>query len=238
MSEFGGLWKHENNQRSLVPPKTECGCPSGGGVQNGHIRYPFYGGTQKERTKEKKVLGNRTSNANPDLPLPLLLRPIRIYDSKLRHPLSTHTVSCTPFTLTRSFLLRPPKSPHTLTPPFPPHPSLPPPSRRDPAVTFNFFIVQLITFLLISDAQESVCEAFVSRLHSRGVLTTLRDDCLSTPVCPHPSTESRFLVVGSCPFVQRVFTKVRKHAIKNSLKQRQARLYTLTARFEGGAHAV
>ena len=22
MSEFGGLWKHENNQHALVPPKT------------------------------------------------------------------------------------------------------------------------------------------------------------------------------------------------------------------------
>ena len=49
MSEFGGLWKHENNQHALVPPKTECGCPSGGGIKHGHIRYPSYGGTQKER---------------------------------------------------------------------------------------------------------------------------------------------------------------------------------------------
>ena len=31
------------------PPKTECGCPSGGGIKNGHIRYPPYGGTQKEK---------------------------------------------------------------------------------------------------------------------------------------------------------------------------------------------
>ena len=28
MSEFCGLWKHEHNQHALVPPKTECGCPS------------------------------------------------------------------------------------------------------------------------------------------------------------------------------------------------------------------
>ena len=28
MSEFGGLWKHENNQHTLVPPKTECACPA------------------------------------------------------------------------------------------------------------------------------------------------------------------------------------------------------------------
>ena len=47
MSEFDGLWKHENNQHALVPPKTECGCPSGGGIKKGHIRYPSsYGGTQ------------------------------------------------------------------------------------------------------------------------------------------------------------------------------------------------
>ena len=29
--------------------KTECGCPSGGGIKNGHIRYLCYGGTQKEK---------------------------------------------------------------------------------------------------------------------------------------------------------------------------------------------
>ena len=51
MSEFGGLWKHENNQHALVPPKTECGCPSGVGIKNGHTRYPFYGGTQKNKKK-------------------------------------------------------------------------------------------------------------------------------------------------------------------------------------------
>ena len=27
-----------------VPAKTECGCPSGGGIKIGHIRYPSYGG--------------------------------------------------------------------------------------------------------------------------------------------------------------------------------------------------
>ena len=32
-----------------LPPKTECACPSGGGIKNGHIRYLSYGGTQKER---------------------------------------------------------------------------------------------------------------------------------------------------------------------------------------------
>ena len=48
MSEFGGLWKHENYQHALVPTKTECGCPSGGGIKNGHLHYPSYGGTQKK----------------------------------------------------------------------------------------------------------------------------------------------------------------------------------------------
>ena len=33
MSEFGGLWKHENNPHELVPVKMECGCPSGGGFK-------------------------------------------------------------------------------------------------------------------------------------------------------------------------------------------------------------
>ena len=34
-----------------VKKKTECGCPSGGGIKNGHIGY---GGTQKEKDGEKK----------------------------------------------------------------------------------------------------------------------------------------------------------------------------------------
>ena len=57
MSEFGGLWKRENNQHELVSPKTECGYPSGGGIKNGHIPAlpPSYGGTQKE--KERRVTG-------------------------------------------------------------------------------------------------------------------------------------------------------------------------------------
>ena len=52
MSEFGGLWKHENNQHILVPPKMECGCPSGGGIKNGHMCYPSYGGMQRKKEKE------------------------------------------------------------------------------------------------------------------------------------------------------------------------------------------
>ena len=58
MSEFGGLWKHGNTQHALVPPKTECGCPSGGGIKNGHTRYPSYGGTQK-KPKKTTTIQNR-----------------------------------------------------------------------------------------------------------------------------------------------------------------------------------
>ena len=53
MSEFGGLCIYGNTtitSMHVVPPKTEYGCPSGEGIKNGHIRYPFYyGGTQKEK---------------------------------------------------------------------------------------------------------------------------------------------------------------------------------------------
>ena len=62
MSEFGGLWKHKNLQHAFVPPKMDCGCPSGGGVKNGHIRYPSYGGMQK---KKKKILGTHHTNPSP-----------------------------------------------------------------------------------------------------------------------------------------------------------------------------
>ena len=41
---------------SPVSPKTECGCPRGGGIKNGHIRY---GGTQKKKKKKKKKPCNR-----------------------------------------------------------------------------------------------------------------------------------------------------------------------------------
>ena len=50
MSEFGGLWKHEINQHALVPPKTECGCPSGGGTKKGQIRNPSYGQMQGKKS--------------------------------------------------------------------------------------------------------------------------------------------------------------------------------------------
>ena len=51
MSEFGGLWNHKNNQHARVPPKTERNCPSGGGIKNGHIRYPS---PMDERRKKKR----------------------------------------------------------------------------------------------------------------------------------------------------------------------------------------
>ena len=74
MSEFGGLWKHENNQHTLVHPKTECGCPSGGGIKNGHIRY---GGMQKE----KKKMINIIVCAGGDFPTPKLQALHRILSS-------------------------------------------------------------------------------------------------------------------------------------------------------------
>ena len=54
MSEFGGLWKNENNQHALVPLKMESGCPSGGGIKNGHRCYPSYGGTHKKNQDMNK----------------------------------------------------------------------------------------------------------------------------------------------------------------------------------------
>ena len=59
MSEFGGLWKHENNQHELVPPKMEYGSPSGGGIKNGYMHYPSYGGTQRER--ERRLIALSTA---------------------------------------------------------------------------------------------------------------------------------------------------------------------------------
>ena len=55
MSEFGGLRKQENNQHALVPPKTKCGCPSGGRIKNGHIRrYPSYMEERGEKKRKEK----------------------------------------------------------------------------------------------------------------------------------------------------------------------------------------
>ena len=42
------IMEHKNNQHALVPKKTECGCPSGGGIKNGHIHS--YGGTHTQKT--------------------------------------------------------------------------------------------------------------------------------------------------------------------------------------------
>ena len=60
MSEFSGLWNHENIRHSLVPPKTEYGCLSGRGITNGHIRYPFYWGTEKKRKKRLSPIWDRS----------------------------------------------------------------------------------------------------------------------------------------------------------------------------------
>ena len=52
---------NKNNQYALVPSKTELGCPSGGGIKNGHIRYPSsYGGTQKKREEKKHACCTQT----------------------------------------------------------------------------------------------------------------------------------------------------------------------------------
>ena len=48
MSECSGLWKHENNQHAFVPWKTECGCPSGGGIKNSRICYPLWRNAEEE----------------------------------------------------------------------------------------------------------------------------------------------------------------------------------------------
>ena len=56
MSEFGGLRKHENNQHARVPSKKECGCPSGGGIENGHIATP----PMEERRKKERKKVTRT----------------------------------------------------------------------------------------------------------------------------------------------------------------------------------
>ena len=50
MSEFGGLWKHENNQHALVLTKMECDCPSGGGIKKqSHTLPPLMEERRKKR---------------------------------------------------------------------------------------------------------------------------------------------------------------------------------------------
>ena len=57
MSEFGGLWKHVNNQHVLVPPEDGMWLHKWRrNFKNGHIRFPLlYEGTQKKR-KEKNAV--------------------------------------------------------------------------------------------------------------------------------------------------------------------------------------
>ena len=60
MSEFGGLWKHENNQHALAPPKDGMRLPrpSGGGIKKRSHTYAtvplLYGGTQTKKGRGKK----------------------------------------------------------------------------------------------------------------------------------------------------------------------------------------
>ena len=60
MSEFGGLWKHENNQHALVPPKTECGCPNGGGIKTITYATP----PMEERGKKQHKTGEVETEEN------------------------------------------------------------------------------------------------------------------------------------------------------------------------------
>ena len=58
MSEFGGLWKHKNNQQALVPPKMECGCPCGGGIKKRSYTLPLLWRNAGKNT-HKKHLGKQ-----------------------------------------------------------------------------------------------------------------------------------------------------------------------------------
>ena len=59
----------------LYPPKTECGCPSGGGIKNGRVHYPSFAGTQKTK-KCPGVRSNYVLHPPPPPPPPPLLSPI------------------------------------------------------------------------------------------------------------------------------------------------------------------
>ena len=53
MSEFGGLWKHKSIPQALVPPKTECGCPSGRRIKKGSHKLPLlWRNTEKKNQKK------------------------------------------------------------------------------------------------------------------------------------------------------------------------------------------
>ena len=44
----------------------ECVCPSGGGIiNNGHIRYPSYGATQKEKKEQKMIIMTQRARLQP-----------------------------------------------------------------------------------------------------------------------------------------------------------------------------
>ena len=55
MSEFGGLRKHENNQHALVSLKTECGCPSGGGIKKSCATPPMEERRKKNPQKLRPI---------------------------------------------------------------------------------------------------------------------------------------------------------------------------------------
>ena len=46
-----------NEVNGRLPPKKECGFPSGGGIKNGYIRHLSYGGTQKKKNLHGRLLG-------------------------------------------------------------------------------------------------------------------------------------------------------------------------------------
>ena len=53
MSEFGGLWKHRNNQHALVPQRQNVAAQEVA-VELKMVTYatPSYGGTQKKNQKK------------------------------------------------------------------------------------------------------------------------------------------------------------------------------------------
>ena len=49
MEKFGKKWSWMN-----LPPKTECDCPSGGGIKNGHICYPLLWRNAERKKNESR----------------------------------------------------------------------------------------------------------------------------------------------------------------------------------------
>ena len=65
------LWKHENNQHALVPPKTEHDVAAQVAEELKtvtYVRYPSYGGTQKENNA-KVVLYKKKNNLRDQVTL-------------------------------------------------------------------------------------------------------------------------------------------------------------------------